>query len=294
MASSEWLIQDILAKREVSLFGGPSGASKTTLLFQILQTWNSGDPVFGHASYPVPYAYISVDRSERSVRRTLERIGIDPDTINVLSAIDLKLTTLRSVINTARVKFSDAKAFFIDGFASLTPEGKINDYNTVANFLAEATRECGQFDLTIIGIVHAAKTRENEKYLNARQRILGSVAWAGFSDTIFYIEPTDAENATCLMRKFEILPRNAKNEVFELELTSTGTLILSTHKKEEDTSKSSMFLDNLASNVEFTPEGLQASLLVSRSTVKRIIEKWIDSDIIQRVRKGVYVKNWTV
>ena len=247
--------------------------------------------MFGHASYPLPYAYISVDRSERSVHRTLKRMGIQPDSIPTMSAVDLKLTTLVEVIREASTRFKEARVFFIDGFASLTPEGKINDYNTVAGFLANATRQCAHYNITIIGIVHAAKTRENEKYLNARQRILGSVAWAGFSDTIFYIEPTDAENATCLMRKFEILPRNAKNEVFEMELTANGTLVPSTRVDDQD-KQATDFLTELAQGEEFTFNDFVFSTGLSRSWAHKVIGKLLAANRISKVKKGQYRKEW--
>lgn len=290
--SQEYIIQDILAVKEVSLFGGPSGASKTTLVWQIIVNWSAGESVFGHASYPLPYAYISVDRSERSVRRTLRRMEINTEAVPIMSAVDMSLTTLEGVLKAASGRFPGARVFFIDGFASLTPEGKINDYNTVAAFLASATRNCEKYNITIVGIVHAAKTRENEKYLNARQRILGSVAWAGFSDTIFYIEPTDAENATCGMRKFEILPRNAKNEVFELELTSNGTLIPSTRKVESD-SEAAEYIASLAPESEFSFEDFLFATGASRSWAHKMVAKYAASGVVRKLRKGVYCKGWT-
>src|SRR5690242_1448332 len=73
------LIDRILPVHEVHILGGPSGAGKTRWLFQMLQEWKAGNSVLGYASNPVPYAYVSTDRSRESVKRTCEDLGIDPN-----------------------------------------------------------------------------------------------------------------------------------------------------------------------------------------------------------------------
>ena len=73
----EFLIDGILPANEVHLLGVSSGSGKTTFTFQVfLAQWQKGEPLFGHQSNPVPYVYVSLDRSRSSVTRTLERLGL--------------------------------------------------------------------------------------------------------------------------------------------------------------------------------------------------------------------------
>ena len=71
----EYLIESWMPARQVHLLGGSSGAGKTRWLINMLETvWSKGDPVFGHNSHPVPWAFISGDRDWEDMRRMLESL----------------------------------------------------------------------------------------------------------------------------------------------------------------------------------------------------------------------------
>jgi hypothetical protein len=85
--------------------------------------------------------------------------------------------------------------------------GATNDYRSVADFLANLTSLCVREDITIIGVMHSPKMKEDEAYGNPRQRISGSVAWAAYCETVVLVEPVSPDDPNS-PRRLLILPRN--------------------------------------------------------------------------------------
>ena len=224
----ECLIDRILPCREIHLIGGASGSSKTTLMFQILHKWQRREEVFGYKSFPVPMAYVACERSMASTQRTIDRCAVELG-CPTISAVDRKWT---KDTDTAFDRISAhllrehpaAKLWYIDGLQALTPGGKNNDYSYVQKFLTSITNVCQEHDITILGSVHATKTKEGERYMNPRQRILGSVAWAGFSETIIILDQIDPEDPAS-RREIQLCPRNAPQGRFDYDLDSNGLVI---------------------------------------------------------------------
>ncbi|HWG97178.1 MAG TPA: AAA family ATPase [Nitrospira sp.] len=214
----EYLVDSILPTQEMHLLGGPSGSGKSTFLFKFLQSWSRGEPQWNYPSHPVPYLYVSLDRSSKGVVRTLRRMGIDISTIPYFAGFDdPTLVTIDDVLGAALRFKPDARLFVVEGIAGKVPKNKINDYGEVAAFVSHIGRWCRQFNATVIGTMHAAKTKANEQYDNPRQRILGSVAWGAFTETIIGLEPIDAKDPECRLRRLYLLPRNAPEQTFDME-----------------------------------------------------------------------------
>lgn len=219
-----YIIDEIMPAREVHLIGGASGSGKTTLLFQTIDLIEKGQPVFGRASHPMPACYVACDRSTASIERTLVRMGMTLD-IPRLSLVENRLIgNIRSVVDAARKLVPDLRLLYIDAMAVLVPQGKISDYKIVADFLADCGEQCARKDLTIVGLHHATKVKEGERFLNPRQRLLGSVAWGGFSETVILIEPKTPDDPTDDSRSIMVLPRNASQEVYDFNFNSEGRL----------------------------------------------------------------------
>lgn len=277
-----YLIEKLLPAREVSLLAGPSGGSKTTWLFQSLQLWEKSQPVHGCASHPCSFLYFSIDRSMEAAQETMDRVGCK---YPIISGVEEDIETIEQVIMRWERADASAKLLILDGFATLVPGGKTNDYHVVAKFLRKVTRLCKKHDITIIGIVHAAKTKENEKYLNPRERILGSVAWAAFSETLFFIAPVEADKIEKDFRLLEILPRQGKNQKAELQLDDRGRLIPSQRAETLDVELIT-FLDKLPIENEFRAEELAANIGVGRTKAYAILKRLEDNFAIERVKGG--------
>lgn len=223
----EHLIDDILPARELHLVAGPSGAGKTTWMIKMIDQWRQGQSIFGHASHPRPFMYLSLDRSRAGVLRIFDRLKIDHKNFHVFvpkaNSNNQKLA-LAQLLKGLIQQHPDVRVFFIEGFQSRTPDGKMNDYKVVAHFLLELQQLCEEHNITIIGVAHASKAKQDEKYLNPRERVNGTVAWAAYSETIIVVEPEDPDDPENRNRRVMLLPRNAREQVFLME-NKDGTLV---------------------------------------------------------------------
>ncbi|MEP6539889.1 MAG: AAA family ATPase, partial [Bryobacteraceae bacterium] len=221
------LIQDIFPSNEIHIIGGPSGSGKSTLLFQWLADWQRGEPVLGHKSNPCPYVIVACDRRKSSCEATLDRIGLKEVLSPVIGTEELDwgsddfINCFEQIVNHERFP-SDRKLVVLEGMATLVPAGKINDYHSVSHMLRLMSRVCERRGLTVIGTMHNAKTSDNHRITNPRERILGSVAWSGFSDTLVLVEQMDMSKPLLDSRQVTILPRNSKGLVVRFKLDKNG------------------------------------------------------------------------
>jgi len=284
----EYIIDNIMPAHEIHLLGGPSGAGKTTLVYQMLYEMKIGSPVFGYASHPVPTCYIGCDRSLASGQRTLSRIGVNLHLPTISLINDGVLFKIDAVVAAALRKVPDCRLIIIDAIGSLVDDGKLSDYRKVQSLLCDATRECQYKHLTMLGLGHTAKVREGEQFKNPRERFLGSVAWGGFSDTMFCIEPTNPEDPRDPGRKVLVLPRNSASLAFDYAFDATGRLV---QTQELDTELTlDVNLLKVASGAELTTATIFA--WAGEGAAKRSVERWIAEAIqqgkLERVRRGIY------
>jgi len=282
---SQHMVHKILPLREVHILAGPSGGGKTTWLLKMIQEWARGEPVFGYKSFPLPYVYVSCDRSGSDCLRTFARVGINPDTFPYLSALEAKLDSVETIIKYVHNKDATVRVFFIEAFTSLAPGGKNSEYDAVKKFLTKTTRLCQDKDVTILGMGHSPKAKEGEKYSSPRERILGSVAWGGFSNTTLVIEPSGSDDGE--RRVLYVLPRNAKDLQFKLAWKD-GQLV-----DDPDMAvagKLDKFLEELEDGREFEMKHLVAKGLGSRSAAYRWLETKLEEETVSKVGRGVFCK----
>src|SRR2546425_5842464 len=117
------LIDVILPEREVSLLGGPAGSGKTTWALQTLvEQWQRGKDVLGFKSHPVPWMYVSSDRSLDSVSATLERIKVPSRDVRVVSCVDEELDTIDALMKRVNKETPRPQFLLIDGFLNFLPD----------------------------------------------------------------------------------------------------------------------------------------------------------------------------
>jgi hypothetical protein len=294
---SEYLIDQILPRREVHLIAGPSGAGKSTWALQTLvEQWQVGKEVLGYKSFPVPWLYVSGDRSMESVERTLRRIGIPRSNINVFSCIDTRVFNIGSIIKKAMTAPVPPRFFFFEGFISLMlASGLKNEYKDVSWFLTGLTATCKEQDITILGSCHAPKMKSDSWYMNPRERILGSAGWGGFCETIIVIEPVTSTGnvADALpLRRLYVLPRNAAERSIDLVFDTNGRLVES--EAELYTALFTAFLGKFAAGATFKAEAAYETLTdagLSRATVTRYLDKAVADGRLSKVAHGTYAVN---
>jgi RecA-family ATPase len=283
--SPEFLIEGILPAREMHLLGGSSGSGKTTLVFQTLADWQDGTSVFGHESNPVPYSYLSLDRSRSSVTRTLERLGLEKRITRILCQDSFKKTgNIVEVITAAQKEHSDSQFFVVEGFQTLAGD-KGNSYAPVANLLRLSTTVCTERGVTILGVCHSPKMKIDESFQHSRELILGSVAWGAYSDTIVTVQ-LDEQTGNVGVR---VSPRNAAAESFHYVFGHNGVLVPLLAAKPKDAIK--LKIESLPAGSTLLRSEVVSwaqSYKVSSKTGDRALAECVKNKVLDSIEVGVY------
>ena len=303
LSPDEFLIDPIMPTREVHLVAGPSGAGKSTWVFQMLADLRAGAPVLGYPSVSRPFAYAICDRSTRSGRRALQRATNGKIDFPYLCLRDHPewpthgMPAVQHLLNMARREQPDTQLLVIDGFGSLCPGGKVNDYDTVATFLRSMGGLCEKDDMTAIGLVHCSKIKENEQFMRPRDNILGSTAWSSFSECVVYLEYENFKDNNDPGRLLRLLPRDAPNQTFRYKFNETGRLEFveelqgESHIDENKFGACVAIVAQLAAGEHFTREHfdeLAEALKIPRRSMDRYLTKLVELGHIERVFKGTY------
>ena len=293
MKTRRYLVDSIFKAGKVHLLGGPSGSGKSTWLLETIATeWSKGKPVLGYQSHPAPWVYISADRSTDSVLETMERIGIPESDVRIYSMTDShSLLDISAAIRKCLELEPKPELVVIEGLASLM-KGSHNNYQHVARFLQSLGLICVEFNITIIGVVHSTKCKQGEEFLNPRQRVLGSVAWAAYSETMLLLEPVGLEqNGTSPQRRLYVLPRQAKEFTVDMIVDDQGRL-RPAPSAEDDLSEalSYAYLQSIKPNGEFTTADFMAHIGIPERSAKRLLSQLLETGQIQKSSWGRYRK----
>src|SRR5215831_11507548 len=129
-ARAPFVVDQIFPAREVHLIAGPSGAGKTTFMFQLIDSWLGGGSVLGRKAHILPMCYVSCDRSRESVERTLDRIQPEHRP-HVISLRDCPgVTSLAGIVSHIRKNITDCRVLWVDPLSHFVAKG--NDYAQVA------------------------------------------------------------------------------------------------------------------------------------------------------------------
>jgi hypothetical protein len=140
-------------------------------------------------------------------------------------------------------------------------------------------------------VLHCAKTKENERYLNPRQRISGSVAWAAFSETIFLLEPIKPDNPHDDRSTLTVLPRNAKKFVKDFTFNDRGQLIECSIQEEQD--KYNILLSLIPTDQPLTRDhilDLAFNLGISRASCDNWLKDCLENGTIHKPEYGKYCR----
>lgn len=290
------LVDSILPFGEIHIIAGASGVGKTTWGFQFLHDLAQGRPILGYPSHPVPFIYVSCDRSHESVVETLERLEIDPATIPYIDARTIPddgTDSFDKLIVASRALVPGVRLIFVEAFSLMIPQkgSHLDFYRMTARYLASVAKRLARERLILIGTVHSPKQREDAKIIDPRQSILGTVAWGAFVETIIVIQRVNPMNTKDQNRQLYLLPRNAREQSYEYDLDERGRFV-EIHPEIVCNSMDEA-VDRWAAGFEIGYEKFQTQatrLGISRSTLDRWLHQKVDGGVLRRVAKGVYQK----
>lgn len=292
----EYYLDRFLAKRQVNIIAGSSGSGKTTLIFQLYNASITGGTFLGMKVPPIKWGYIAGDRTHESILETQKRTGAEG--LKIFSLVDENLVgkDLAKVVIPKLPSFLGYRPdlIFVDGFSSMVPDGKFNDYFAVAHWIASLQRFLTRQDMTLLGAAHTPKVKEGERILDHRQSIIGSIAFGAYSEDMLVIDKVfkkDSEEK----RIVHILPRNAKEYSINCNFHD-GKIVPDVAQEQAEAVKMSgaeFLLEPLltpgakfmASDMEF----LAKKKGVSRATYYRWLNKLTKQGRLAKGNRGEYV-----
>jgi len=261
-------------------------------MLQIMDDWRNGRPVYGHASYPSRYCWISCERNTDSIRSHMRRIGLDPSEIYHFSLLDEERRdnqTIDAAIAIARSRLTPS-VLFIDGIHALCP-GRIIDTHDVTAFLVHVHQLIREHRLTILATVASPKSRPEDSTTPPGERFIGSGSWASMSDSKCLIEPYDASNVRDASRRLTIMPSHHLPSVQKWEFADRGLLALIGDDDAQPVPLD-QWLDTQAIGTMLTTSDIQSAgqqlLGLSRSTVTRWIKDKVSEGRLRQVDRGNY------
>lgn len=222
----DYILQDVIAERQVNLIAGASGSGKSRFIFQLQEAIRTQTKILGYQAKFVIWAYISGDRTSESIQETLKTMGLEwwqP----IYSCVDRGTVGKSLPTIWEDIKFTlktDPDILVVDGFTSFCPKGKINDYDVVAKWLAGLQGFCQDKKVAILGACHTTKAKKDQEITDPRQQIAGSVAWAAYSEGMIVVHKPHQGGDRDSWRDIYMCGRNSSMNKIAAQFNSSGWL----------------------------------------------------------------------
>jgi len=289
-----WIIDQVLPIGQVCLLVGPAGVGKTTYSFDICDDVQEGRMIYGRAVNKTGVVIVSCDRDDDSHYDRLTSLGIPHHRFPFFPQRD-KPTSIGIIIRACAAQFPWCKLLFIDGFGTLVPDGKLNDYGVVSRHLADAGALCKHFDLSILGSIHTAKAKEGEAYTSPREQALGSAAWAGFADLMIVMQRDNPKEPADPIRRVHVCTRGAAGDFtlkYKADKELGGKLVPYEDPIEQDLLSLMDYwlrqqpFERIIPTREFIETGKGHT--ISQSLVEKWLAKQLAEGVVTRPAKGRY------
>lgn len=227
-------IPGILPFGSISTLSGETGAGKNALVSEWVARFQTGRTICHHpTNAPTAIGMIAGDRRWRTAKTWLDVAGCAPiQHVSLRDDPTFKWAKLRDWRTTPQVfaevlqqlALPPGGLLIVDPLALFLP-GKVNDYKDMAIGLAMLDQVLHPLQLTTLGIFHQSKQSADQSkgYSRPQDRILGSAAQIGFSDTSMFLM-TPSELAIDYYG-FGWVPHNAPAETFEFTRARTGLFV---------------------------------------------------------------------
>lgn len=290
----------------ISLLAGAPSVGKTALLAPILKAFRDGTPIFGRQPSPLAgVGFLSADRSwERQTRVWFERANF-PD-IRHYSLIDdgsfskrrlrkkhERVDLLAELLD--RLDLLPNSLVVVDPI-SLFLGGNLNDYDTCMVACMEIRERITARGLTILATAHASKQRtdKKERYLRLQDRILGSTALFGFTDTQLYL--ASPQEIGEKYYAFLWHPHLAEPETFNLMRDKSGLFVPSLRQAAAQGVAAVTADMRLLELIPYEPVaitrfellGLVEAIPLSSSTVDRYLRRFMLEKRVTKSQHGAY------
>jgi len=226
-------LPNVLYGGTINLLAGASGVGKTALLSGWIKALLDKAPING---YPVgevaEVAYVSGDRGVDTAVRWFETAGIDLNRLKIYSLRDdpeFRVSRLRKRDEAAKIFIETLDILDLPPYSLpifdpfiLFAGGDILNYKECAIAVLEMGKAIQKRKLTMLGLAHASKqlADRSKRYLRPQDRIVGSTAQLGYTDTQMYL--ASPEEAGTEHYYLHWNPHNSRSESFQLPRLGNG------------------------------------------------------------------------
>jgi hypothetical protein len=143
-----------------SILCGPSGANKTTWMYQLLTDQKMRVPVYGHETYERPYITLGADRGEADHLETMERMHLSPSLIpfKPLSTVVFDFDAVQAILDEIESTSPLPEIVFVEGVDMLV--SKMNDIKAVAYFMHEIHKIAKRYNIAFVLSAGSPKTKK--------------------------------------------------------------------------------------------------------------------------------------
>ena len=308
----------ILLGGSVNVFAGASGTGKTALLAGWAVALRDKTPICGYLPGQIRKIYvISADRSYiQSTKLWFALAGWgDIPAYSLQDDLGFNLARLRKRSDRVSILQHCIDTLSVEPWSVVIVDplglflgGNLLDYDTCLVACSEIRRICQRRQFTILGLAHASKQIADPKrrYLRLQDRIAGSTAIFGYSDTQIYLAaPEELSTPKHPIDHYTLYwnPHHSPSETFALQRTSEGLFGPAEKIIDARPTNALTQLERAASIMEWitdlpggTNYGDLASLVLRHPTLNctndRMLRRWIaaliDAGMIERVGHGSY------
>lgn len=229
----------VLHHSTINLLCGASGVGKTAFIAGLARQFRDGDPIFGYRPNPLPgIGYLGVDRKwARDSAWWFEKAGFpeiahysfkeDP-TFNLSRITAPKTGNLADIFaeHLDKLGLPNGSLVFVDPIA-LYMGGDMNHYPKVSQACMYLQRIVMARQFCIIGTDHTSKQKADtgQRYLRPQDRINGSMAKLGFTDTQMALSAPEEIEDSNGCHTFHWNPHHAKAGTFRVRQQATGLFL---------------------------------------------------------------------
>ena len=229
-------IPGIIPFGTLTLFAGAPGVGKTAMLAEWCARWRDGRTICGKPTNPpTAFYYLAADRQWESHAQWFRAVAFpdipyyalanDPH-LNFANLAESKLAYKAFTVAVDRLDPIPGSHLFVDPVSPLFISGDPNRARDVAVSLLRISRVVQERQINISCTAHFGKqkTDPNDQYARPQDRIAGSGAFLGFSDTqIYLIDPQPPK------QPYHVLgwtPRHAPAEEFQFTRDTANGLFV--------------------------------------------------------------------
>jgi RecA-family ATPase len=279
----------ILARKQIHILSGASGSGKTTLIQQILSRRDDTKMPFTLQGKGIAMAIM--DRSAGAVEDRNKQLDItDIELYSLVGDKEFNLALIghpNRLLTWVQSRFKKPFEILVLDPLMLLLDGTML-YEDVARSLIRLGHMAAIQNITILGTHHTSKARIETGFRRVHDRILGSGAFLGYSDTQLTL--VDAPEQSTDYQSLHIKSHTSAGEVHHFKWSNEGLLLPYDPLMDAETGGKGEYNSETKAQMVTTKQLtlVLEGIGMSRAKAYRTIDKMIKSNRLHKLERGLY------